>query len=122
MKPYIVFKAGNDEYRLKITVESAIQLEDEINCSIVEGLNKLDEMRMMSKYIYAALYPLNDGITKENTYGIINEFLMHGGKTEDLLDIILEVMECSGYIRQEAVDASKKMRAQLMEKANALLS
>lgn len=122
MKPYILFKAGDKEYRLKITIESAIQLEDDINRSIVDGLNRIAEMRIMAKYMYAALYPLNDGITKENTYSIIDDYLMQGGKTEELLDVILEVMECSGYIKQEALDASKKMRAQMMEKATALLS
>ena len=50
---------------------------------------------------------------------------MQGNKVEDLYDVILSVMENSGYIKQEAIDMSKKMTAQmqekLMEKQSALL-
>ena len=53
---------------------------------------------------------------------ILDEYSMSGGKYEDLYDVILEVMENSGFIRQEAIDASKKMQAQLQKKQAELLS
>ncbi|MCQ2463986.1 MAG: hypothetical protein MJ095_00225 [Oscillospiraceae bacterium] len=123
MKPYVLFKAGDKDYRLRINLSSAVELEDKLNCSVVDGLNRLGEVRILAKYFYAAANSLNDDIKEErDALDVIDEFTMQGGKIEDLLEIMVEVMECSGYIKQEAVDASKKFKAQLMEKQAELLS
>lgn len=122
MKPYIVLKAGDKEYRLKISNASAIELEDDLNCSIMEGLNRLGEIRILAKYLKAALRPL-ENVTHEETLEIMDDYVATGGKIEDLYDVILEVMENSGYIKREALDASKKLQAQLQNKmAEKLLS
>ena len=123
MKPYIVLKIADKEYQLKITTSAAIELEDQLNTSIVEGLSRLGETRILAKYLLAAAKSLNDGIKTENdAYMILDEYSMSGGKYDDLYDVILEVMENSGFIRQEAIDASKKMQAQLQKKQAELLS
>lgn len=123
MKPYIVLKIADKEYQLKITTSAAIELEDKLNTSIVEGLSRLGETRILTKYLLAAAKSLNDGIKTENdAYMILDEYSMSGGKYDDLYDVILEVMENSGFIRQEAIDASKKMQAQLQKKQAELLS
>lgn len=123
MKPYIVLKIADKEYQLKITTSAAIELEDKLNTSIVEGLSRLGETRIIAKYLLAAAKSLNDGIKTENdAYMILDEYSMSGGKYDDLYDVILEVMENSGFIRQEAIDASKKMQAQLQKKQADLLS
>lgn len=123
MKPYIVLKIADKEYQLKITTSAAIELEDKLNTSIVEGLSRLGETRILAKYLLAAAKSLNDGIKTENdAYMILDEYSMSGGKYDDLYDVILEVMENSGFIRQEAIDASKKMQAQLQKKQAELLS
>lgn len=126
MKPYILLKSGDNEYRLKISNASAIALEDDLNCSILDGLNRLAEIRILAKYLYAAMKHLNSGITESGVLDVMDEYCMNGGKTEDLYDIILEVMENSGYITREALDSSKKIQAQMrekmLEKQNALLS
>lgn len=120
MKPYIVLKAGDKEYRLKISNASAIELEDDLNCSIMEGLNRLGEIRVLAKYLKAALRPLENSA---ETLEIMDDYVAAGGKIEDLYDVILEVMENSGYIKREALDASKKIQAQLQNKmAEKLLS
>ena len=123
MKPYIVLKITDKEYQLKITTSAAIELEDKLNTSIVEGLSRLGETRILAKYLLAAARTLNEGVKTENdAYMILDEYSMSGGKYEDLYDVILEVMENSGFIRQEAIDASKKMQAQLQKKQADLLS
>lgn len=123
MKPYIVLKTGKTDYRLRISTASAIELEDKLNCSVVDGMNRLAEIRILAKYIYAASNQLNDSITTESdALDLIDEYTMEGNKIEDLYDVILEVMECSGYIKQEDIDASKKLSAQLREKQAKLLS
>lgn len=123
MKPYIVLKIADKEYQLKITTSAAIELEDKLNTSIVEGLGRLGETRILAKYLFTAARTLNEGIKTENdAYMILDEYTLSGGKYDDLYDVILEVMENSGFIKQEAIDASKKMRAQLQKKQAELLS
>ena len=123
MKPYIVLKIADKEYQLKITTSAAIELEDKLNTSIVEGLGRLGETRILAKYLFTAARTLNEGIKTENdAYMILDEYTLSGGKYDDLYDVILEVMENSGFIKQEAIDASKKMRAQLQKKQADLLS
>ncbi len=123
MKPYIVLKIADKEYQLKITTSAAIELEDKLNTSIVEGLSRLGETRILAKYLFTAARTLNEGIKAENdAYMILDEYSLSGGKYDNLYDVILEVMENSGFIRQEAIDASKKMQAQLQKKQADLLS
>lgn len=123
MKPYIVLKIADKEYQLKITTSAAIELEDKLNTSIVEGLSRLGETRILAKYFLAAARTLNKDVnTEEDAYMILDEYSLSGGKYDDLYDVILEVMENSGFIRQEAIDASKKMQAQLQKKQAELLS
>lgn len=123
MKPYIVLKTADKEYQLKITTSAAIELEDKLNTSIVEGLSRLGETRILAKYMLAAARTLNKDVnTEEDAYMILDEYTLSGGKYDDLYDVILEVMESSGFIRQEAIDASKKMQAQLQKKQAELLS
>ena len=127
MKPYIVLNIGEKEYRLRIPATSAIELEDKLNCSVVDGMNRLCEIGVLAKYFYAAAKQLNDDVkTEGDALAVIDEYTMQGNKVEDLYDVILSVMENSGYIKQEAIDMSKKMTAQMqeeqMEKQSALLS
>lgn len=123
MKPYVTLKVGNTDYRLRISTASAIELEDKLNCSVVDGMNRLGEIRVLAKYIYAAANQLNDDVkTEEDAFALIDEYTMQGNKIEDLYDVMLEVMECSGYIKQEAIEMSKKLTAQLQEKQAQLLS
>lgn len=125
MKPYVLLKVGDTDYRLRISTSAAIELEDKLNCSVVDGLNRMTEMRVLSKYIYAAVRQLNDNIKSEgDALDLIDEYTMQGNNIESLFDVMLDVMECSGYIKHEAVeltrDMSKKITAQLHEKAKSL--
>lgn len=125
MKPYVLLKVGDTDYRLRISTSAAIELEDKLNCSVVDGLNRMTEMRVLSKYIYAAARQLNDNIKSEgDALDLIDEYTMQGNNIESLFDVMLDVMECSGYIKHEAVeltrDMSKKITAQLHEKAKSL--
>ncbi len=123
MKPYVLLKVGKTDYRLKITTAAAIELEDKLNCSVVDGMNRLNEARVLVKYIYAAARELNDGIASEtDAAGILDEYYMQGNKFDDIFEVVLEVMENSGYITQQQVDITKKMNAQLKEKQAQLLS
>lgn len=125
MKPYVLLKVGDTDYRLRISTSAAIELEDKLNCSVVDGLNRMTEMRVLSKYIYAAAKQLNDNIKSEgDALDLIDEYTMQENNIESLFDVMLDVMECSGYIKHEAVeltrDMSKKITAQLHEKAKSL--
>lgn len=109
MKPYVLLKVGKTDYRLKITTAAAIELEDKLNCSVVDGMNRLNEARVLVKYIYAAAKELNDGIASEtDAAGILDEYYMQGNKFDDIFEVVLEVMENSGYITQQQVDITKK--------------
>lgn len=122
MKPYILLKTAEKEYRLKYTNAIIAELEDDLDSSYADGLEKLTEVRVLAKYLKAALVTLNDGITAEETYNIMDEFALAGGNTDDLRNIVMETMVNSGFIREEAYEISKKLQAQMQEKANALLS
>lgn len=117
MKPYIVLKVGEKDYRLRISTASAIELEDKLNCSVVDGMNRLAEIRVLAKFVYAAAKDLNDGIkTESDAHELIDEYTMQGNTLDDLREVFLDVMVASGHLEQEAVDESKKMSAQLKEK------
>lgn len=123
MKPYVVLKVGKDDYRLRLSTSAAIDLEEQLSCSVVDGMNRLGEIRVLVKYVFAAAKQLNDSIkTEDDVFDLIDEYTMQGGTIETLYDVMLEVMVCSGYLKQEAIELSKKLTAQLQEKQAKLLS
>lgn len=120
MKPYEVLAVCGSEYHLKITTAYAVRLEEELGTDLLNGLDKLGEIRILAKYYYAAMVSQNDSINKvEDIYQLFDDYITDGGTYEALQELIIEVLLTSGILSpkmHEATKKAKEMQEQALQK------
>ena len=124
MKPFEVLRVGGSEYNLKITTANAVKLEEAIGTDLLNGLNKLAEVKTLAKYYFYAAVAANDSITTiDDIYQLFDDYITGGGNFEDLQEKILDVLVFSGILTednrnrmQDLHEAKKKMTEGQMEK------
>lgn len=107
---YVDFEAGNKAYKLRLNTRSMVSLEKQIGCSplaIFGDGTTLPKVDDMVKVLYAALQPLNHGITLEDTYDIFDAYLDDGNTVVDFATILLDIYRVSGIIKQEESKTEK---------------
>lgn len=111
IKPYHLWTVGEDEYKLKLSVEAIVNLEDKINCNLLEILNdSMPSLKNMKAIIHAALLKYNHGIKLEDVNEILTKYFENGGSQIELLkDVIMPIFAVSGFF--------PKTMAQNMEKS-----
>lgn len=124
MKPFETLTVGGSEYNLKITTANAVKLEEAIGTDLLNGLNKLAEVKTLAKYYFYAAVAANDSITTiDDIYQLFDDYITGGGNFEDLQEKILDVLVFSGILTednrnrmQDLHEAKKKMTEGQMEK------
>lgn len=124
MKPFEVLRVGGSEYNLKITTANAVKLEEAIGTDLLNGLNKLAEVKTLAKYYFYAAVAANDSITTiDDIYQLFDDYITGGGNYETLQTIMLDVLVFSGILTEDNCqqikdmhDAKKKMTTEQMEK------
>jgi len=95
--PFYTFNVGERSYMLRLTAGAAVRLEDRLGCSVYEGLKKLNEVKVVTEFLYAVIESLSPEVTKNTVYMIFDEYISEGGTLKKLNEIIIETMECSGF-------------------------
>lgn len=102
---YIEFKAGEKEYKLRLTTRAIVSLEKKINCNpiMIFGVNgdKVPSITDMVSILHASLQPLQHNITIEEAYGIFDQYLADGNTSTDFISVIIDIYKASGIIRTD---------------------
>ena len=113
-KPFETLVVGGCEYQLRITTAYAVKLEDDLGIDMLAGIEKLNELGTLAKYLFAATVSRNDSINKlEDVYQLIDDYLLEDKSLEDLQQLILDVLVTSGYFTEEGREHQKKMAESL---------
>lgn len=108
-KPFVLLNTKNKEYKLKFSSGAIAQAEQSMGMSFFKSVEQMDSVSVQLAILWAALQKFNHGISKEDTEEIYNDFLDNGGTLEDLVKLIVETFEVSGFIpKQQAKPATKK--------------
>lgn len=99
--PYVIFKAGENEYRLKLTAFSSVWLEKKLGCSVYAAFKRLGEISVAAVFLRASLMRFLPDITEEETFAVYDNFTDGGGTLSDFALIITEVMAGAGFIKRE---------------------
>lgn len=101
---YVDFSANNRDYKLRLNTRSIVNLEKQLGCnplSIFGDGDTIPTVTTMVQILYAALQPLEHGITLNDAYEIFDEYLADGHVMTDFLPTIVEVYKTSGLIKNE---------------------
>lgn len=102
---YVDFKAGNEEYKLRLNTRNTVALEKQLGCNPLSIFGDGDEIPTITTMVYVLYYslqPLNHGITLEDTYDIFDRYLADGHSATDFINTILDIYKVSGLIQSGA--------------------
>lgn len=101
---YVDFSANNRDYKLRLNTRTVIGLEKQLGCnplSIFGNGDQIPTVTTMVQILYAALQPLEHGITLDRAYEIFDEYLADGHVMTDFLPVIVDIFKTSGLIKNE---------------------
>ena len=101
---YYDFKAGNNEYKLRLNTRTIVSLEKSIECNplmIFGNGDKVPTISVMVAVLHASLQQYQHGMTLEKAFDIFDEYLADGNAITDFIPIILEIYKVSGLIKEE---------------------
>ena len=98
---YVDFKAGEKEYKLRLTTKSIVLLERQIGCnplSIFGTGDTIPTVTTMVAILHASLQQYQHNITIENAYNIFDSWLSDGHVTTDFINVIMDIYKTSGIV------------------------
>lgn len=96
------FKAGDKEYKLRMTTRAVVALEKQLGCnpiSIFSNDEELPTVTAMVQILHAALQQYEHGITLNDAFDIFDKWLADGNTATDFIPVILEIYKASGLIQ-----------------------
>ena len=108
---YVDFEAGNKAYKLRLNTRSIVSLEKQLGTNplaIFGDGSTLPTVENMVYVLYAALQPLNHGITLNDAFDIFDAYLDDGNSIVEFATLLLEIYKVSGIIKPEAEVKAEK--------------
>ena len=99
---YVDFKAGNKEYKLRLTTRNTISLEKTLGCNPVAIFGSGDTIptiTTMVRILHASLQSFEHGITLDDAYDVFDRWLDDGHVMTDFIAVIIDIYKASGIIK-----------------------
>lgn len=101
-KPYHVWKVGDREYRLKLTVDMICRVEDKYGKSLISMLDDAMPLPVMLTVIQAAMKKFEHGIKYDDVKQIYASWVEDGGsQTELYTKVVIPVLAVSGFFPEK---------------------
>lgn len=101
---YIIFTAGNKDYKLRLDTRNTIMLEKQLGCnplSIFGDGESIPTITVMVAILHASLQRYQHNITLNDAYDIFDEYLSGGKNSTDFIPVILDIYKASGLIAKD---------------------
>lgn len=94
---------GDKEYKLRLNTRNCIVMEKALGYNPIQLFMELDENKLpklsdMIIMLQAMLQQYNHGISTNDVYDLMDEFMAEGHSEFDLIPIFLEVFQNSGFV------------------------
>lgn len=107
---YTELKVGDKEYKLRLTAGEMVNLEKKIGGNVLEifmSKDKIPSMEELLIVLHGALQKFHHNITLKDVYDIYDEYVDNGNTFEDLIEVIIDVLEVSGFFKKEDIEEGK---------------
>lgn len=111
---FSVFNVNGKEYKLRLGANEIVNLEKKLGdnpLNVLVSLMKEEEVPKITELLimlHAALQKFNQGLKLEDVYNLYDEFIDSGGEFADLMEVVFEVFEVSGFFKKEQVEEMMK--------------
>lgn len=110
---YVDFKAGEKDYKLRLSTRNIVALEKAIGCNPLMIFGKGDEIpevTTMVNILWFSLQKFQHGISYDNATDIFDDYLEDHSMT-DFINVILEIYKVSGIIGTDKAENQKNVQA-----------
>lgn len=103
---YVEFNAGEKDYKLRLSVDSMIQLEKKIgmNPAAIFGFDEnsptIPTITTMVAILWASLQDAQHGVSMNDAQGIFGAWLDDGHMPTDFIAVITDIYKVSGIFKQ----------------------
>lgn len=107
---YVEFKAGNAEYKLRLSTRNVVALEKQLGCNplmIFGAGDRIPTITNMVHILHASLQQNHHGITLEKAFDIFDKYLEEDHIPTDFIAIIIEIYKASGLMKAEEEGTEK---------------
>lgn len=107
---FINFEVGNKTYKLSLNTRNTVLLEKQIGCnplSIFGDGDTIPTITVMVAILHASLQQYNHGITLNDAYDILDDYLAEGHAITDFIPVIIDIYKASGIIPKDKGDEGK---------------
>lgn len=107
---YTELKVGDKEFKLRLTTGEMVNIEKKIGGNVLDIFmkeNKIPTMSELLLVLHGSLQKFQHGITLPDTYNLYDEYVDNGGTFENLIELIMDVFEVSGFFKKEQLEEGK---------------
>lgn len=102
---HILFEFNDQQYKLRLGAQQIVQIERKLGGNLLNMFMRIDnnEMPMLSDVLvvlHGSMQQLQHGITVEKVYEIYDKYVAAGHTYMDLIPVIIEVLQISGFFSQ----------------------
>lgn len=114
-KPFAYWKAGDREYRLKLTTEQICKLEEKYRCNLLtlllQSSGGMPALGIMLTVLQAAMAPWEHGVKYKDIQAAFDKYVEDGGTQLTLFsDVIMQILMVSGFFTEnQQEDLTEKM-------------
>lgn len=105
-RPYVSWKVGDTEYKLKLTTDGICQLEKTTKCNLLTLLDTIPALNVMCGIIHVSLQKYHHGISFKDVKVLVDKYIDEGGSQLELfMDVLVPLFEVSGFFSAEMGEA-----------------
>lgn len=103
---YTEFTAGEHTYKLRLTTQGIVALEKSLGYNPLQMFMGIDndilpKVTDLVAVFHQVLQPFNHGISLDNAYGIIDDFIGSGHTYWELIPVLIQVFQDAGFLPKE---------------------
>lgn len=98
-KPYVVWRVGGEDYKLRLTGDVIDKLETRYRANLLTVLagDNTPPLNIMLEVIQASMQKYHHGIKQRTVQGLWDEFVDEGGDLTALYTVIMNLLSVSGF-------------------------
>lgn len=111
---YKSIEIGGKEYKCVLNASSAVMAERKLGKNplniVIDMANNTDQMPSLETLLvifHASLQKYNHGISMDDVYDIYDEFIADGHEMADLIAIMVDIFEVSGFFKKQSEEEPK---------------
>ena len=110
-RPYLIWKVGGEEYRLKLTAGVCAKLEEQFDDSITDAVldTGLPKISVAISLLQGAMQKFNHGIKSQQVADLLDEYFAEGKTQIDLVkEVVYPLMYDAGFFTEAMFRTVKK--------------